>query len=932
MRHSVTFSLLLTFIFALLSVSSWSSLPTILWPAPISPPPSSHRPASLALSPQPALPSILVHVIHTLLQPALCAALVLGFRKHSLLALLPGAMAVDMFYGGAANDKAWDISATTDGGVYVTGSTLSKGAGGLDAWTLKLDSSGGVVWDQTAGCSGDDVAYGVDTAADGGCVIVGFHSCEGGRHAFIAKYTTAGVLSGQTCLTSMAEAYAVKSLSVSSGFAVVGKTSGWYSYITKLTTLLGISWGKQGTQGGFDTGSYSGVVENSAGNLAAVGPARGYLRYGYGTYGYSSGNEISETTSPYGCCWDFMNSLVILSGGDVVLIGSTNSADSSQQNYYIWAKRTSFSGSSTSWSTTYGNTVGDSYGRKGMVLSSGNIMIIGNTTSHTAGGLDIWIVIVSPSDGSLVKAYTYGFSGDDSGAAVTYYATGNYNIFAGYSYYSSASQIQYYVNYSVPCGPGTYAIVPTGACPACAAGTCQPGYSKTSCDACAVGTYQNQAGQPTCTNCAAGTYQPATGTTSCLQCGVGTHQSATGQTSCDDCIAGTYQDLVAQANCKDCVAGTYQTATKSTGCIQCVAGTHQAATGKTYCDDCLAGTYQDQTAQANCKACLAGTYQPGTKSLACIQCAAGSVQPATGQTSCGLCPAGAYQNQLGQTACTVCPAGTSQPASGSTGCVSCSVGTSQSGTGKTSCDACVPGSYQEQTGKSSCTSCAAGTYQPASGSTGCIQCAPGTYQALTGQTACNVCASGSYQSQSGQTSCVLCSAGTYQPSTQSTACIQCSPGTFQSSPGKPSCDSCPAGTYQNQSGQSSCTSCPIGYYGTGTAQTSCVQCLPGSCQSATGKTACDLCQKMQYQDLYGQASCKACGDTMYQDLTGQIACKPCLTNCKTCTTAVDCSQCISGLFIYQSSPGVLTCVSPCPIGYYGNIADDICHRIFSFSS
>ena len=61
-------------------------------------------------------------------------------------------------YGGTGADRATDVQMTADGGYIVAGATDSYGAGGTDAWVLKLDSDGNVVWQNVYGGAGTDEA------------------------------------------------------------------------------------------------------------------------------------------------------------------------------------------------------------------------------------------------------------------------------------------------------------------------------------------------------------------------------------------------------------------------------------------------------------------------------------------------------------------------------------------------------------------------------------------------------------------------------------------------------------------------------------------------------------------------------------------------------------------------------------------------------
>ncbi len=53
--------------------------------------------------------------------------------------------------GGPSYDGTRSIQRTSDGGYILAGVTNSFGAGGSDAWCVKLDSSGNVLWQKTYG-------------------------------------------------------------------------------------------------------------------------------------------------------------------------------------------------------------------------------------------------------------------------------------------------------------------------------------------------------------------------------------------------------------------------------------------------------------------------------------------------------------------------------------------------------------------------------------------------------------------------------------------------------------------------------------------------------------------------------------------------------------------------------------------------------------
>ncbi len=77
-------------------------------------------------------------------------------------------------YGGGNWDGAYSVRQTADGGYILAGYTESFGAGDYDLYLVKTNSQGDTVWTRTYGGSGDDGAYSVQQAADGGCIVAGW--------------------------------------------------------------------------------------------------------------------------------------------------------------------------------------------------------------------------------------------------------------------------------------------------------------------------------------------------------------------------------------------------------------------------------------------------------------------------------------------------------------------------------------------------------------------------------------------------------------------------------------------------------------------------------------------------------------------------------------------------------------------------------------
>lgn len=102
----------------------------------------------------------------------------------------------DKTFGGSSYDRANSIHQTNDGGYIAAGYTWSKGTGSDDAWILKLDSDGELVWDKTFGGDGTDEAFSIQQTTDGGYVAAGDTTSKGlgGTDAWILKLDSDGNL------------------------------------------------------------------------------------------------------------------------------------------------------------------------------------------------------------------------------------------------------------------------------------------------------------------------------------------------------------------------------------------------------------------------------------------------------------------------------------------------------------------------------------------------------------------------------------------------------------------------------------------------------------------------------------------------------------------------------------------------------------------
>lgn len=79
-------------------------------------------------------------------------------------------------YGGNGAESGNSVIQTEDGGYIIAGSTNSYGAGSTDAYLIKTNAMGNVLWSKTIGTASGDAAYGIIQTQDGGYVFSGYEN------------------------------------------------------------------------------------------------------------------------------------------------------------------------------------------------------------------------------------------------------------------------------------------------------------------------------------------------------------------------------------------------------------------------------------------------------------------------------------------------------------------------------------------------------------------------------------------------------------------------------------------------------------------------------------------------------------------------------------------------------------------------------------
>ncbi|UCG92998.1 MAG: T9SS type A sorting domain-containing protein [candidate division WOR-3 bacterium] len=289
-------------------------------------------------------------------------------------------------FGGADIDVAYSVCETSDGGYIATGYTNSFGAGQQDAYLVRTNSSGDVVWTQTFGGASMDGAHFVREASDQGYVIAGYSETfgGGGKNMYLIKTDSSGQAEWtRTYATPLMDVAYAFCETPDSGYIFIGYKngpSGWVKgdlWILKTDATLDTIWTRE-----------------------------------YGGAGEDYGVTIQQTLD-----------------GNYIIAGITSSFGANGKN--VWIVKIDSNGD-TLWTKVYGNNLED-VGYGVCSTSDGGYIVTGyinGTGQWTAG--DLWL-LKTDANGDTLWTKVYGTGGEDFGFDVYETPDGGYVVAGRYA-------------------------------------------------------------------------------------------------------------------------------------------------------------------------------------------------------------------------------------------------------------------------------------------------------------------------------------------------------------------------------------------------------------------------------------------------------------------------------------------------------------------
>jgi YD repeat-containing protein len=132
----------------------------------------------------------------------------------------------DIVWGGSNNDAASGVVVAEDDNIYVVGSTSSYGAGGIDAFLLKLNSTGQVQWYKTYGGANVDYFTKIVQKPNGNLVATGSSEISSGQaRAWLVETDLTGNEINNLTFGSTGASYGSSLVCSDTGCVVAGYTN-----------------------------------------------------------------------------------------------------------------------------------------------------------------------------------------------------------------------------------------------------------------------------------------------------------------------------------------------------------------------------------------------------------------------------------------------------------------------------------------------------------------------------------------------------------------------------------------------------------------------------------------------------------------------------------------------------------------------------------
>lgn len=298
-------------------------------------------------------------------------------------------------YGGQADDAAFAVAQTTDGGYILAGKTDSFGFGESAAYLVKVNARGFTQWEHTYGGHGSDEAAGVDQTSDGGYIIVGTTNSfgPGNDSVYLVKTDAQGEMEWENTYGGKFDdrAFAVQETQ-DGGYILAGVTGSFVAsprmYLVKTDAGGNVEW--QNHYGGSGDDRAWAVQQTSDGGFIITGQTTSFGPGGRSMYlvKTNSSGAVEWETTHGGSGDDLANSVRQTRDGGYIMAGWTKSHGPDDRSAYL--VKTDANGA-LEWEASFDGG-GESSANSVWQTEDGGYVVAGYTDSLGEGRLSLYLL------------------------------------------------------------------------------------------------------------------------------------------------------------------------------------------------------------------------------------------------------------------------------------------------------------------------------------------------------------------------------------------------------------------------------------------------------------------------------------------------------------------------------------------------------------
>ncbi|MCW3105257.1 MAG: hypothetical protein JWO09_3697 [Bacteroidetes bacterium] len=316
-----------------------------------------------------------------------------------------GRITWEKVFGGSSDDIGKSVRQTADGGYAFTGSTKSFGVGGSDVVLTKTDALGNEQWTKTFGGAGDDNGEELCITADGGYVITGTSKSfgAGDMDIYVMKADTSGELAWAKTYGGSSDDSGSSVIELpGSKLLVLGTTN---SFGAGLSDLYLLKIASDGTElwtkaiGGTDAETGVSVRMANDGGFIITGST---LSYGEGAEDLylvhtNANGDVTWSKTYGGIKTENAYSVKPTADGGYLIAGSTTSYGVESSDLYLVKAD---SAGNFKWSKAYGAD-GNDMATAVVSTNDGGFAVIGSTENFVMGKMETYIIKTDASGNTL---------------------------------------------------------------------------------------------------------------------------------------------------------------------------------------------------------------------------------------------------------------------------------------------------------------------------------------------------------------------------------------------------------------------------------------------------------------------------------------------------------------------------------------------------